>query len=164
MTEPVAIETVVVYDSRFGNTERLAQVMLDAIRPTGAVRMINLEALLPEGLGSPDLLLLGGPTQSHGLSARMRQFTDELVVRPGTAISAATFDTRYRLPSAVSGSAARAIARRLKQRGVQLLVEPESFFVSRDHPPVLEPGETERAAAWARQVANRCALSRWCAA
>jgi len=55
-----------------------------------------------------------------------------------------------------------AAAGRLGRAGCRLAVPPESFFVSRDQPPpgekrrhateALEPGEVERAAAWARTL------------
>lgn len=157
------METLVVYDSNYGNTRRLAETMAEAITAHGTVRILGLQSVVPTDLGVVDLLIVGGPTQEHGLSPRMRQFTDALSASPDTRLIAATFDTRYRMPIAMSGSAARRIARRLKQRGIHVFVEPESFFVSRTGHD-LESGEIERATAWAGRVSNSCALSRWCAA
>ena len=159
-----AMEMLIVYDSRFGNTRRLAQAMAEAIKPQGPVRTLGLDEVLPSNLGAVDLLIVGGPTEEHGLSARMRQFTDALESRAGTGMVAATFDTRYRLPSAVSGSAAKTIAKRLRRHGIHVFTEPQSFFVTRSTAPELESGETDRAASWAKQLANGCTLARWCAA
>lgn len=158
------METLVIYDTKFGNTRKLADTMANAARDHGTVRLLALDAELPTDLGSVDLLIVGGPTQAHGLSPRMRQFTDGLVAGSGAGTVAAIFDTRYRLPAIVSGSAAKAVARRLKRHGIHMIAEPESFFVTRGEVPQLEAGELERAAAWLRHVANRGALSRWCAA
>lgn len=163
-TELSHLQTLVVHDSKYGNTKKLAEIVAEAMAPHGRFRVLDLEEVLPADLGSVDLLIVGGPTQLHGLSPRMRQFTDELALLPGAATMAATFDTRYRMPGTMSGSAARQIARRLKRKGFQIVATPESFFVTRHQPPELEAGELERAAGWARHLANRCALSRWCAA
>ena len=52
----------------------------------------------------------------------------------------------------LTGSAAGSATKLLKRAGATVVAEPESFFVSRDNPPVLAPGELERAASWAREV------------
>ena len=61
---------------------------------------------------------------------------------------AAAFDTRFDKPAFLTGSAAKGIAKRLRQRGFELVAEPESFFVLGTEGP-LKDGELERAAAWA---------------
>ena len=157
------METLVVYDSKFGNTRKIAEAVADGLSTHGPVRLLGLDKLPPKALGTVDLLVVGGPTQAHGISARMRQFVDSLETRSTTSMAAATFDTRFRMPAAISGSAAKTIARKLRRAGVRMFASPESFFVTRGV-PALEPGETDRAAAWAKSVADRLALSQWCAA
>jgi flavodoxin len=157
------MESLVVYDSRFGNTQKVAEAVADGLRARGAVRLLGLSTVLPQKLGRVDLLFVGGPTQAHGMSARMRQFLDALETRSAPGMLAATFDTRFRLPALISGSAAKTIARKLRRAGVRMFAPPESFFVS-PGVPELEEGETERAAAWAKDIADRLALSHWCAA
>ena len=158
------METLVVYDSKYGNTKALAEAMAAAARANGSVRLLSLEDEIPDQLGSVDLVIIGGPTQGHGLSPRMRQFADGLEGSKATGVLAATFDTRYRLSPLIAGSAARGIAKRLKWSGIDVFAEPESFFVTRGGTPQLEPGEIERASSWAAQLVNRTALSKWCAA
>jgi flavorubredoxin len=157
------MESLVVYDSQFGNTKKVAHAIADGLRSHGAVRIFGLDKLLRDDLGRVDLLLVGGPTQAHGISARMRQFLDALETAPGTRTVAVAFDTRLRMPEFVSGSAAKAIARRLSRRGVRIFAAPESFFVTRQGPE-LEQGEIDRATAWARRLVNSLALSHLCAA
>ena len=157
------MQTLVVYDSKFGNTRKLALAMTEAVKPRSAVRLVALEELLPEALGTVDLLIIGGPTQSHGLSPRMRQFTDGLRVRSANGMVAATFDTRSRMPMVFSGSAAKTIAKKLQTKGIRVLAH-DSFFVTRTSTPQLEPGEITRAADWAKKLAIHCIVSQWCAA
>jgi flavorubredoxin len=157
------MESLVVYDSQFGNTKTVAYAIADGLRSHGAVRIFGLDKLLPDDLGTVDLLMVGGPTQAHGISARMRQFLDVLETASGTRTVAVAFDTRLRMPELVSGSAAKAIARRLSRRGVRIFAAPESFFVTRQGPE-LEQGEIDRATAWARRLVNSLALSHLCAA
>ena len=158
------METLVVYDSTFGNTKRLAETIAEALKPHGPVRLLGLDTVLPQTLGVTDLLIVGGPTQAYGISARMRRFVDGVERGRTNGLVAAAFDTRYRMPSVISGSAARTIAGKLKRRGIHVCLPPESFFVTKGSPPQLKPGETERAAAWAKKLMMHCALSCWCAA
>lgn len=157
------MQTLVVYDSKFGNTSRLAQAMAEAVKPRSHVRLIALEQLLPQDLGTVDLLIIGGPTQSHGLSPRMRQFTNDLPLRATNAMVAATFDTRYRMPTLFSGSAAKTMAKKLQAKRIRVLAH-ESFFVTHGQTPQLESGELSRASEWAKKLAIHCVVSKWCAA
>jgi len=157
------MESLVVYDSKFGNTKKLAEAIADGLRCVGSVRLLGLDKLPPKDVGTVDLLVIGGPTQAHGMTARIRQFVDLLETRSASGMVAATFDTRFRMPAALSGSAARLIARNLRQAGIRVFTRPQSFFVSRSVPE-LEQGEAERAAEWAKDLAVSLALSHWCAA
>jgi hypothetical protein len=53
----------------------------------------------------------------------------------------------------VTGSAAKGIAKRLRQDGYELVAEPESFVVDDSDGP-LHAGELERARAWGRSLAK----------
>jgi flavodoxin len=157
------MESLVVYDSKFGNTKKVAEAIADGLAGHGPVRLLGLDKLPPQNLGPVDLLFIGGPTQAHAMTARMRQFVDTLSAGPANGMAVASFDTRLRMPAVISGSAAKTIARKLRRGGVRIFAAPESFFV-RGSPPQLEEGETERAANWAKSVVDRLALSHWCAA
>ncbi len=79
-------------------------------------------------------------------------------------VTAATFDTRYRMARFLSGSAAADAAHQLERAGCSMVAPPESFFVERDRPPQgekrqhgreqLEPGEIARARAWGAELAE----------
>lgn len=60
------------------------------------------------------------------------------------------------LPQYFTGSAAKGIGRRLKERKFSLVTEPESFFVSGQN--TLLDGELEHAATWAKEIAERLGL------
>ena len=157
------MESLVVYDSKFGNTKKVAEAIAAGLAGHGSVRLLGLDKLPPQNLGPVDLLFIGGPTQAHAMTARMRQFVDALRARPANGMAVATFDTRLRMPAVISGSAAKTIARKLRSLGVRIFAAPESFFVQGSLPQ-LEEAETERATDWAKGVADRLALSHWCAA
>ena len=145
------MNTLIIYDSTFGNTAQLAQAMADKLAEHGTARiaLIN-EAGLTEEKGI-DLLLVGGPTQRHGVSPNMKTFLKSLPRRSLQGVYAGTFDTRYHMSAWKSGSAAHEITSRLRRTGVTIVAEPESFFVAEREGP-LEDGEIERAAHWAEEI------------
>jgi len=80
----------------------------------------------------------------------LRQWLRDLDM-PG-ATRAAAFDTRGDARVALTGSAARGIARRLRRQGLDV-VDSQSFLVADSEGP-LEDGELDRARAWGEQLAS----------
>lgn len=138
---------LVAYDSKFGNTEAVAKAIAEVL-DAPAVR-----ATEPLELAGVDLLVVGGPTQMHGVAARLGRRLDALPSGALDGLDVAAFDTRFRRNPLLTGSAAKAIAKKLTRRGGRLVTEPESFFVADTEGP-LEDGEVERAADWARGLAT----------
>lgn len=153
------MSALVLYDSKFGNTERIARAIGRVLEAefTVQVQSIAEQPTIPSDL---DLLAVGGPTHAHGLSQPMHAFLEGLPNNVLGDIPVLAFDTRFRLHPLLSGRAAPKIARWLRRQGANLLVPPESFFVVRSEGHPLEPGEEERAAAWTRQaLACRAAVT-----
>jgi flavodoxin len=146
------MNTLVVYASRTGNTRRVAEAITEALRERGLVTLLAAEdagALLPAGT---DLLLVGGPTEGHGATPQVMAYLGRLDRASVRGVAAGAFDTRLWWPRVLAGSAAGRIGHLLRAKGARLMVPEQSFIVSMK--PELLPGETERAAAWARQVAS----------
>jgi flavodoxin len=149
------MNALVVYDSKFGNTELIARAIGSALRDHAAVEVLPFAQVerIPEGL---DLLVVGGPTHAHGVDPALKSFLDGLPSEEIKGVGAAAFDTRFRMPVLIYGTAARGIAKRLDRKGAWLVVAPESFFVEHGEGPLAE-GEVERAEEWARQLASEVA-------
>jgi flavodoxin len=145
------MNTLIMYDSTFGNTEHLARAMADELAYYGTVRLLRVLEGGAFERGETDVLIVGGPTQRHGTSLALRAFLESIPRRTLRGLAAAAFDTRYHMAAWKSGSAAHRIASRLKRAGALLVVPPESFFVAEREGP-LEQGELERAVQWAEQI------------
>jgi flavodoxin I len=145
------MNTLIIYDSHFGNTEQLARSVADKLASYGTVKLLRVPECGAFESRAADLLLVGGPTQRHGTSQAMRAFLESMPRRALQGQAAAAFDTRYHLSAFVTGSAATRIAAGLKRAGASLVVPPESFFVAKVEGP-LEQGEIERAGEWAEQI------------
>lgn len=147
------MHVLVIYDSKFGNTARVAEAIGRGAATTGTVQVADT-VTAGSISGRPDLVVIGGPTQRRGASPALSAFVDAL---PDDlrGLPTALFDTRYRGARLVMGSAAGDVAKRLARAGSQLLVAPESFYVGRGGPAelqALEPGELERAETWGRAI------------
>jgi menaquinone-dependent protoporphyrinogen IX oxidase len=125
------MKALVVYDTKFGNTEHVAKLIAGQFGEHSSVHIVNVEGEMPS-IEDFDLVVIGGPTHGHGMSASMRRLLQKWPLGHLNEIGVAVFDTRLRLPVALSGSAASSIAGTLKKRSATLVVAPESFFVSRD--------------------------------
>lgn len=158
------MQAVIVYDTQYGNTEQVARAIAEGLADMGRVDLLPAAEAVGRPQVSPDLLLIGGPTQRHGMSPNLRAYVDGLPRDGLHNTRVATFDTRYRMAPLLSGSAAKDAAGRLRRSGFRLVAAPESFFIERDRPPdgekrrhgseQLEPGELERAKAWGRRLAS----------
>ncbi len=145
------MKTQVIYDSQFGNTERLAQVIANALSEVGEARAIHVGQARVETLREVDLLILGTPIQGWKPTLAVQAFLDRIPPASLNGLKAACFDTRVRLPFGLSGSAADAVAKSLRSLGAELLAPAEGFFVTGKQGPLKE-GELERADSWAASL------------
>lgn len=149
------MNTLVVYDSQYGNTELLARIIAYTLHGFGeahAARVDPYHIFKTEGL---DLLIVGSPTQAFSPTHEMQSFLKEISPEDLRGISVACFDTRFR-GRLWKHSAAPYMDRHLRATGIETLVTPESFFVKamKKEGPLLD-GEVERAVNWALGVQQR---------
>jgi flavodoxin I len=154
------MKTLIVYDSMYGNTEKIARVIGEAIH--GDVSVIRAGEANPLELESVDLLVVGSPTQGFRATKPIQALLKSIPDKVLHGKTVAAFDTR--IPTAevgkalrrlmkIGGYAAPRIARALEKKGAKLAAPPEAFFVKDREGPLVE-GELERAAPWAKELAT----------
>jgi len=144
------MKALIVYDSVYGNTEKIARAIAEAITPSGEVKVLRAGEANPSELESTDLLIVGSPTHGGRPTPAIQNLLNKVPKLQG--IKVAAFDTR--IPTKlvrVFGYAAGRIANNLKKKGSTLIASPEGFFVTGGQGPLKE-GELERAAAWAKGI------------
>jgi flavodoxin len=144
------MKALIVYDSVYGNTEKIARAIAEAITPSGEVKVLRAGEANPSELESIDLLIVGSPTHGGRPTPAVQNLLNKVPKLQG--IKVAAFDTR--IPTKlvrVFGYAAGRIANNLKKKGSTLIASPEGFFVTGGQGPLKE-GELERAAAWAKGI------------
>ena len=144
------MKALIVYDSVYGNTEKIARAIAEAITPSNEVKVVGAGEANPSELESIDLLIVGSPTHGGRPTPAVQNLLNKVPKLQG--IKVAAFDTR--IPTKlvrVFGYAAGRIANNLKKKGSTLIASPEGFFVTGGQGPLKE-GELERAAAWAKGI------------
>ena len=149
------MKALIVYDSQFGNTERIARCITSTLSEFGQARAVRVGQVYISELQGVDMLILGCPTQGMRQTPSMQSFIAHIPRELLSCLSIACFDTRFR-GGLWKISAAPGMAKQLRTMGVGLLVPPESFFVKsmKKEGPLL-PGELERAASWAHMLSER---------
>lgn len=144
------MKVIVVYDSLYGNTEKIAKAIGGAL--DGEVKVLRVAEANPAEIQSPDFLIIGSPTQGGKHTEAMQTFLDKIPESSLKSIKVAAFDTRMTTKFVkIFGYAAGRISNILKSKGGDLVVSPEGFFVTGSKGPLKE-GEIERAVSWAKNI------------
>ncbi len=151
------MKALVIYDSVFGNTEKIAQAIGQAL----GVQAMKAENVRSEQWTGLDLLVVGSPTRKFQMTPATAAMLKRMAPGALQGIKAAAFDTRIAVAEVKSsllhvmvkwfGYAAEKIARRLQKKGATLALPPAGFIVNGTEGP-LRAGEIERAAAWAQAL------------
>lgn len=163
------IRALVVYESMFGNTEKIAAAIRDGLEraiDTDLIRVDRCPAELPADVR---LLVVGGPTHAFSMSRASTRVDassqGDLVMPPQTGIRewiegldaagvravVATFDTRVTKVRRLPGSAAKAAGKVLRRHGFKAITDPASFYVDSSTGPVPD-AELTRAREWGELV------------
>lgn len=172
--EGALMHAIIVYESMYGNTHRIAEAIGEGLREIGDAEVMSVHAVSRGTVDSADLVIVGGPTHAHGMSRdTTRQGAAAALEKPGSDLAldpdaagegvrewlgslgqssgrAAAFDTRVDMSPVLTGRASKGIAKQLAHHGFQLIAEPMSFLVTKE--THLEPEETERARNWGRHL------------
>lgn len=157
------MRVLVVYDSVFGNTELVAQAVGKALGSPVDVAVVRVTDVKMEQLAGLRLLIVGSPTRGFRPTEAIADFLKRIPSDGIQGVPVAAFDTRLstsdiespavRLLVKTGGYAAKPIADRLKKKGGAVIISPEGFLVRGEKGPLKE-GELERAAVWAKQIAE----------
>lgn len=152
---------LIVYDSQFGNTERVALAMVEGLGSHAVVEARRVDEVSPQEARSADVLVVGSPTQGFRPTRAVQDWLRRLGSGSLQGKRAAAFDTRIVLTKFRSGAlrwmidaggyAAAKMGNDLRRAGGILALRPEGFYVEDTEGPV-RAGELERAAAWARDL------------
>lgn len=156
------MKALVWYDSFFGNTQQIAEVVAEAIRPY--VRVVELQRIQnasPEDVEQADVLIIGSPTRGFQPSEDTKALLRQLPRHALRGMWVAAFDTRIALHTIenglfrwivkTGGYAASTIHKSLLRHDGQAVIAPDGFCVTDKEGPLME-GELQRARAWGNTI------------
>lgn len=149
--------SVIIFDSAYGNTARVAAAIGRSLEAAGEVRLLLAGETTAHDIAAADLLIVGSPTQGGRPTKAIDNLLDALPDNALAGKHVAAFDTRFapaehglglRLLMKTIGFAAEKIAILLEALGGIPVLEPAGFIVQDKEGP-LAAGELERAMVWA---------------
>lgn len=152
------MNSLVLYDSQFGNTQKIAEAVGKGIG--GDTLVLPARDAGAVGWSSLKLVVVGSPTQGGRPTPALQKLLNAL--HPGVLANAkvAAFDTRFkqqeqnfalRILMKSIGYAAEKIANTLRAKGGTLVAKPEAFIVMGKEGPLAD-GELPRAEAWGKSL------------
>lgn len=133
-------KALVIYDTNFGNTEKIAQALASGMEEQGvAVECINVNNVQIDTLTDYDFLAIGGPTHGFGMSKPIKAFFKQLENIDLREKHVFAFDTKN--PPRYWGSAAKGIEKRLKKFDANIVHSRTSAFVKGLKGPLHENSE-----------------------
>jgi flavodoxin len=158
------MKTLIVYDSVFGNTSKIAHAILQGFNPYEDAHAVFVGDISIRKLAVPDLLIVGSPTRGFRPTPAIKEFIKKLPASFLIETYFAAFDTRLSLEHCNSGFirfivrkggyAADAIHDQLSREGLKCALPPQGFLVTGEEGPLLK-GEIERAVSWARSLTTK---------
>ncbi|MBP1918014.1 flavodoxin family protein [Youngiibacter multivorans] len=152
---------LIVYDSVYGNTEKIAFALREAVAGHDE-RLMRASELNLHDLEGADLVFFGTPTHGGRYTEEFKELLERLPEGSLSGLDAAVFDTSmpeegqgFITKKVVKffGHASPKLAEALEKKGARILAG-ETFMVQGKEGPVL-PGETERAKAWAEEIVSK---------
>ncbi|MGE0075494.1 MAG: flavodoxin family protein [Sphaerochaetaceae bacterium] len=152
------MKVLIVYDSIFGNTEKVAFALRDAVPAPHEASALQVSQFSPTMLAGVDLLVVGSPTRAFRPTPATTSLLKSLASDAlASGIRTAAFDTRVSLADvnskflnfmvALFGYAANPIDKALVKHGGTAVCQPAWFIVNDKEGPLKE-GELDHAANW----------------
>jgi flavodoxin len=135
------MKAVVVYDTKFGNTEQVAKGIAKVLNAD----LIKVADVDPTRLMEYDIFAFGSPTHAWNMSGGMKQAFNRLKGHSFEGKKAVAFDTK--IEHRFAGNAATKIQSRLKKLGFTIAMKPVHFFVT-DREGPLGDGEMDKVKAF----------------
>lgn len=134
------MKAIVLFDTLFGNTEKIAARISRGLRDAGLeAQVVNIKAANVGELVTYDLLAIGAPTQYFTASKPLKEFLDRLKAVDLKGRYGFAFDTK--LESRFSGSAAKFIEKKLVEHGLEI-IRPRASAIVIDQKKTGKVGET----------------------
>jgi flavodoxin len=146
------MKVLIIYDSLWGATKKIAQAMGEALGENAKVTKIDHANIAD--FADYDLIVVGSPTQAGKSSPQMQTFLNSIPQDALKSKKAVSFDTRLKMQFVkIFGFAAPRIEKTLREKAADIVAPSAGFYVTTGKKPVILEGEIERATAWIISIA-----------
>jgi flavodoxin I len=155
------MKAVVIYDSFFGNTEKVAKAIGGALGSPNEVSVSRISETNLNQLQDLELLIIGSPTRAFSSTPAIKAFVKKISGKSLEGVRVSAFDTRMKIDektpgilrffAGIFGYAAKPILDGLVKKGGNQVMPAEGFFVVGSEGPLAD-GELDRAAQWAKSI------------
>lgn len=139
------IRAIVIYDSIFGNTEKIAKALARGLEKQGVcVDCRKVDKVEASDVIDYDFIAVGGPTHLAGVSKPMKKFLEKIDEADLRDKKGFCFDTRNhsRLNMFDLNSASKRIEKKMKKKKVNMIKQHESAIVEGREGPLEKGAET----------------------
>ena len=156
------MQALVIFDSVFGNTEKIAQSIAAGLRTAHETQCLRAGAVSVAQINAADIIVMGSPTRSFRATPATHSVLEAIPSAALQGKKVAAFDTRilmtgvkgllFRKIIDKGGYAAPIIASGLESKAGAMALPAEGFFVKGEEGPLVD-GELERAVDWGKKLA-----------
>lgn len=139
------MNNLIIYDSNFGNTKKIAGVIGKDLQ----AKVIPVTKFDPQVLENVKLLIVGSPINGWQPTQNIRNFLSTLGKRQLKGVKVTSFDTRVDV--FFHGNAGQLILRKLIWAGGEKITDPEGFYVKTSQGPFFDD-QIDRAHTWAESI------------
>ena len=140
------MKAIVVFDTRYGNTEKVAKSLQTGLSQGGIDAVcVDAKDVVAGTLSQHELICVGAPTEGFTASVPIKEFFRKMESEALAGKRGFAFDTKAN--PGIFGSAAKFIEKRLKSQGLQIVAPRESaivFTAGSTKSARLKEGEEER--------------------
>lgn len=161
------MKTLIVYDSVFGNTAKVAREIEHALANKADVRCLHVDAADEDALRECQWLIIGSPTRGFVPTKPIQAFIRGLKAEQLQQMHISIFDTRMDVVKVnniiltfmvkINGYANDWMQKQLKSKKVVISGDAGKFIVEESEGP-LQPGEMERVSQWALAISEGLAV------
>jgi flavorubredoxin len=147
------MKALIVYQSRYGNCEKVAQEILAGMREIGADA--DLAEVQTAGLpgADTDVIVVGSPTRAGKATGKIRKYMDSLGSGSGSNARFVAFGTGLIKWLDKGEMAADFIHTEMTDKGFTSMMDPVRFGVEKTKGPLVE-GELEKARELGKRIAS----------
>ena len=154
---------LVLYDSVFGNTGKVAQAINEELQKNGESKLKNADSFSISDLNALDVIVVGSPTRAFTMTPKMKTLLKSIPNGKLKHVRYLTFDSRMNVVEVnnkfltfmvgIFGYASEKIAKMLRKKGCQAAGNSECFYVKESEGP-LQDGELQKAKEWIQKNFN----------